>query len=107
MALTTFHSAYLNPQYASRADAIHAFMLTKIARDLYAHQRRQYAGGLVKYEPNDLNRAQVADFSRLNANTEKAVLQAYSAYRSSQLRDEPGAEHLQRLEDIFFTFLGG
>ena len=37
-ALTTFHSAYLNPQYASRADAIHAFMLTKIARDLYAQQ---------------------------------------------------------------------
>ena len=104
LALTNFHAFY--PLAAGFVDLLHAFALTRAGAALFAGQGREYGGGLVKYEPNDLNNAEVADFGRLGAAATEAVARAYGAYRASCLRGGGEPQALARLDEIFSTFLG-
>lgn len=104
LALTNFHAFY--PHVAGAADLLHAFFLTRVAAALFAGQGREYGGGLVKYEPNDLNNAAVADFGQLTPAEVEAVTQAYGAYRASCLDGEEDPAALERLDEVFSSFLG-
>ena len=72
--LTAFHGIYPLESGHDFMDLLMAYLLTPWARQLFQAQRREYGGGLVKFEPNDLSQAPVADFSALTENQQQKIL---------------------------------
>jgi adenine-specific DNA-methyltransferase len=105
--LTCFHSVYVNMLALSRIDILSAYFLTDVAREIFDDNRREYGGGLNKFEPNDLNDARVVDLDAVDGVTESAIGEAYKIYRGSVLRSEPDARALKRLNDLFSEILLG
>ena len=73
--------------------------------EVFDDNRREYGGGLHKFEPNDLNRAGVIDLEAVDSSTERLILRAYGDYRESVLRSEPDARALKTMNDIFSSIL--
>jgi adenine-specific DNA-methyltransferase len=105
--LTCFHSVYLNMLALSRIDILTAYFLTGVARNIIDDNRREYGGGLNKFEPNDLNGARVVDLDAIDGTAESAIREAYEIYRRSVLRSEPDAKALERLNALFSELLTG
>ena len=99
--LTCFHSVYVNMPARSRIDILMAYFLTDVAKDILNDNRREYGGGLNKFEPNDLNSARVVDLDAIDSATESAIGEAYKIYRDSVLVSRPDAEALKRLNALF------
>lgn len=73
--LTTFHCVYNTSEVET--DVLFAYLVTDFAKEIILNNSRQYGNGLVKFEPNDLNRANVADLRRLNKEEKDLILQIY------------------------------
>jgi len=73
--LTTFHCVYTNGEIDT--DVLFAYLVTDVAKDIFLDNSRQYGNGLVKFEPNDLNRGNVLDLRMLTAE-ERAFLRSAS-----------------------------
>ena len=104
-SLTCFHGFYINDQALPRLDLLMAYLLTDVSREILNDDRREYSGGLQKFEPNDLNRAKAIDIEIIDADTERAIVQLYTAYRSSVLDQRPDVELLDRLNTLFLHLL--
>jgi adenine-specific DNA-methyltransferase len=91
----------------SRIDILTAYFLTGVAREIFDDNRREYGGGLNKFEPNDLNGARVVDLDAIDGTTESAIREVYEIYRRSVLRSEPDAKALERLNALFSELLTG
>jgi adenine-specific DNA-methyltransferase len=91
----------------SRIDILTAYFLTGVARNIIDDNRREYGGGLNKFEPNDLNGARVVDLDSIDGTAESAIREAYEIYRRSVLRSEPDAKALERLNALFSELLTG
>lgn len=61
--LTTFHCIY--PKGEIDTDILFAYLLTDVAKNIFMENSRQYGNGLVKFEPNDLNKGMVVDLRLL------------------------------------------
>jgi adenine-specific DNA-methyltransferase len=59
--LTCFHGVYPTEEWSCDVSAIMAYLMTPTALDLLYREKRDYGGGLDKFEPNDLNNASVID----------------------------------------------
>jgi adenine-specific DNA-methyltransferase len=103
--LTCFHSVYVNMLALSRIDILTAYFLTDVASEIFDDNRREYGGGLNKFEPNDLNDARVVDLDVIGRTTESAIREAYEIYRGSVLRAEPDTKALKRLNGLFAEIL--
>ncbi len=103
--LTCYHSIYLQPGFESRADLLMAYLLTPLAHTLIRPNRRIYGDGLIKYEPNDLNTAQIADLTALPEAHADAALTLYAAYRRSHLSGDPDESLIDRLERLFHNWM--
>lgn len=103
--LTCFHSVYLNLFAAAKVDLLMAYFLSDISKEVLNDNRREYGGGLHKFEPNDLNSAKVIDLEAVDSETEHLILKSYRSYRESSLRSEPEACQLETLNDIFSSIL--
>lgn len=99
--LTCFHSIYPHPGLEHKADLLMAYLLTPLAHSLIRRNRRRYGGGLIKYEPNDLNSVLAADLRAIPEEMEKAALIYYSQFRRSCLDNEPDYALIWRLDAIF------
>jgi|GEM_PF-2688995 len=86
--------------YIYRIRCMMAYLLTDVSKELMEDNRRDYGGGLRKFEPHDIQNARVADVEQLPAAVREEVLNCYHAYRSSE---EP--EHLARLNALFLEFM--
>lgn len=62
--LTTFHCIY--PTGLVDTDILFAYLCTPMARDIFYDNSRQYGNGLIKFEPNDLNKGKVVNLKLLN-----------------------------------------
>lgn len=87
--LTTFHSVYLNLFFQDRADLVMAYLLTDVAREIFADNRREYGNGLEKFEPNDLTNSLMLDLAHLSADAAAAVVDLYHRYRTAALGGHP------------------
>lgn len=103
--LTCFHSIYMQPGLESRADLLMAYLLTPLAHKLIRPNRRIYGDGLIKYEPNDLNTALVADLTALPQKSADAALSIYAAYRRSYLEGKPDDSLIDRLDRLFTNWI--
>lgn len=66
--LTTFHCVYNVGEIDT--EILFAYLVTDVAKEILQDNSRQYGNGLVKFEPNDLNKGKVLDL-RLLTNEEK------------------------------------
>ena len=99
--LTCFHSIYPNLFTLAKMDLLMAYFLTDISKEILNDNRREYGGGLNKFEPNDLNGARVIDLDVLDLRTERLIREIYESYRTSILSSQPDASALEKLNGIF------
>ncbi len=80
--LTTFHGVY--PKQGIDTDVLFAYLITDVAKEIFLDNSRQYGNGLVKFEPNDLNKGKVADLSLLTVGEIKYIKKVYYYIKNSQ-----------------------
>lgn len=73
--LTTFHCVYNISEF--NTNILFAYLITDMAKEIFLDNSRQYGNGLVKFEPNDLNRGKVADLRCLSEQEKHFVLAVY------------------------------
>lgn len=73
--LTTFHCVYNNGEIDT--DILFAYLVTNVAKEIFLDNSRQYGNGLVKFEPNDLNKGNVVDLRLLTTEEKAFILRAY------------------------------
>ena len=72
--LTTFHCVYNTGVVDT--DLLFAYLVTDVAKEILMDNSRQYGKGLVKFEPNDLNKGNVVDLRELSTEEKAFVLRA-------------------------------
>ena len=72
--LTTFHCVYNIGEI--NTDILFAYLVTNVAKEIFLDNSRQYGNGLVKFEPNDLNKGNVVDLRILTEEEKVFVLRA-------------------------------
>jgi adenine-specific DNA-methyltransferase len=100
-SLTSFHAFYPHSFAATKTNLLMAYFLTDLSREILNDNRREYGGGLNKFEPNDLNEAGVINLEVIDASTERLIQEAYENYRASVLRSRPDRDALETLNSIF------
>jgi len=60
--LTCFHGIFIRENYNNYVDLLFSYLITPIAQEILYRNKRQYGGGLDKFEPNDLNNGEIIDF---------------------------------------------
>jgi len=80
--LTTFHCIY--PKVTIDTDVLFAYLITDVAKEIFLDNSRQYGNGLVKFEPNDLNKGKVADLSLLSIDEIHFIKDTYNYLAYSQ-----------------------
>jgi adenine-specific DNA-methyltransferase len=102
--LTTFHCVYpvQNNLFDNvNVDVLFAYLLTDVAREIFEDNCREYANGLQKFEPNDLNKAMMLDLTLLDKKTENKILELYKKYRETAINKSPDESFLIEINDIF------
>lgn len=92
--LTTFHCLYLNSMFVD-PDVLFAYLLTNMAYQIFLDNSRQYGNGLVKFEPNDLNKAKVVDLSMLTEKETSDIKHLYNEYKIDEDR-----KYINLIEEI-------
>lgn len=96
--LTTFHCVY-NLEVVD-IDILFAYLVTDVAKEIFMDNSRQYGNGLVKFEPNDLNKGNVVDL-RILTEEEKAFI--FSAIDKLQNCNSLSSQVVVILNDFFKT----
>ncbi len=99
--LTTFHCVYLNLFWQDRIDLVMAYLLTDVAREIFADNRREYGNGLEKFEPNDLNGAMMLDLERLDAGAVGEIVRLYWGYRDWIIVRSGDEGMVGKIDEIF------
>lgn len=88
-SLTTFHSVFVNKNYEKDTDLIFCYFLTPIAQSLIKDNRKELGNGLNKFQPNDLNSANMLDLDIITKEDRQNILNIYddmkSAYNHNQI----------------------
>ncbi len=101
--LTTFHCVYNVGEIDT--DILFAYLVTSVAKEIFLDNSRQYGNGLVKFEPNDLNKGNVVDLRLLSEEERTFVLRVSDIF---QYGSETCNQAVSILDDFFRTkFTGG
>lgn len=94
--LTTFHCVYSNDTIET--DILFAYLITDMAKEIFLDNCRQYGNGLIKFEPNDLNRGYVADLRLLSEKEKEFIVKIIQKiYRDNSL----DGDNVERLDRFF------
>lgn len=104
-SLTCFHAIYPNLIALTKIDLLMAYFLSNISKEIFDEDRREYAGGLNKFEPNDLNNAKVVNFEAIDLETEKFIEANYTKYKESVLNSQIDVAALENLNNIFLSLV--
>ena len=94
--LTTFHCIYNTGVIDT--DILFAYLVTNVAKEIFMDNSRQYGNGLVKFEPNDLNRGNVMDLRLLTKEEKNFVLRIFDKFKCNGGLD---IQLLTILDDFF------
>ena len=90
-SLTTFHSIFVNCESADDVNVIFSYFLTPIAQTIIRENRKELGNGLEKFQPNDLNSANMLDISIITDEDRTAIIDIYNEmvlnYKPSLLED--------------------
>ena len=98
--LTTFHGFHLLNEDNEWANMMFCYLITPIAQKLLLRSRREYGGGLKKFEPNDLNRAEMLNLTIISETDRHRIMDIYA-----QIKRENELVGLEQLEEIFKSYL--
>ncbi|MBR5921976.1 MAG: Eco57I restriction-modification methylase domain-containing protein [Bacteroidales bacterium] len=93
--LTTFHCVYDCGEVDT--DILFAYLVTNVAKEIFLDNSRQYGNGLVKFEPNDLNKGKIVDLRLLNVEEKRIIYMI-----SDMLCNNSTCSQLTELLDRFF-----
>lgn len=94
--LTTFHCVYNISEIST--DVLFAYLVTDMAKEIFLDNSRQYGNGLIKFEPNDLNKGNIADLRLLTREETDFVLQVYEKL---QYYGSVNQQSVELLNDFF------
>lgn len=94
--LTTFHCVYNTGVVDT--DILFAYLVTNVAKEILLDNSRQYGNGLVKFEPNDLNKGNVVDLRELTTEEKAFILRASNALHHY---DSLNTQTISVLDDFF------
>lgn len=103
--LTTFHCLYLNMFAQYRTDLFFAYLLTDVSKKVFRDNRREYADGLEKFEPNDLNNAQVVNLDLIDPSEVAKIISVYKDYEKNIFEGNSVDNCLELLNEIFTNIL--
>ena len=93
--LTTFHCVY--DAGVVDIDVLFGYLVTNVSKEIFMDNSRQYGNGLVKFEPNDLNKGKAVDLRLLTEEEAQLVSAA-----SQRLLCQGIEEEIILLLDSFF-----
>lgn len=102
--LTSFHCVY--PNYQTNLfseidiDLLFAYLLTNTAKEIFDDNSREYGNGLQKFEPNDLNKAQMLDISMLDEKIKAEILIYYKSFKSEVFKNKSGEEFIKNIDRL-------
>ena len=73
--LTTFHCVYNISEIDT--NVLFAYLVTDLAKEIFLDNSRQYGNGLIKFEPNDLNKGNVVDLRLLSKEERMFIREVY------------------------------
>ena len=97
--LTTFHCVYPAENtlfHQIDCDLLFAYLQTNLAKDILLENSREYGNGLIKFEPNDINKGMMADLDLLSETDKKKIKVLYADFRLTQ-----NPQTREKLEGIF------
>ena len=94
--LTTFHCVYPH-NTGLDVEVLFAYLITDVAKEIFLDNSRQYGKGLVKFEPNDLNKGMVVDLTLLSTEENSFVKNVYAFIKDTQ-KEKDG---IQLLNEFF------
>ncbi|HOO80022.1 MAG TPA: N-6 DNA methylase [Lachnospiraceae bacterium] len=108
--LTSFHGIYLREPNDTKENAnlLYCYLITPLAQRILHQSHREYANGLDKFEPGDLQNAQILDLSLIEDKDRKEIEQIYLEMRRRQIeraKIKGEMEYLEKLEEIFQKYL--
>ena len=74
-----------------------AYLITDVAKEIFLDNSRQYGNGLVKFEPNDLNKGMVVDLTLLSTEENSFVKNVYAFIKDTHKEKEG----IQLLNEFF------
>lgn len=99
--LTTFHCVYPKNSDVD-VDVLFAYLITDVAKEIFLDNSRQYGNGLVKFEPNDLNKGMVTDLTLLNTEECTFVKDVYAFIKDTQ-KEKEGVQLLNEFFSLRYT----
>lgn len=84
--LTTFHCVY--DAGVVDIDVLFGYLVTNVAKEIFMDNSRQYGNGLVKFEPNDLNKGKAVDLRLLTEEEVQLVSAASQRLLCQGIEDE-------------------
>jgi adenine-specific DNA-methyltransferase len=105
--LTTFHCVYPNLLAIHKLELLFAYLITPVAGEIFNDNRREYAQGLQKFEPNDLNNSLIVNLDIIDNNEEQIIIDILKRYRRAILNhDNVGSsKYLTWLNEYFINVL--
>lgn len=82
-------------------DALYAYLISSVSKKDLEARRREYARGLWKAEPGDLNSLWVPDFRRLDPQIQKELQILVSDLKQARFSSEKENFILHRIDSIF------
>ena len=99
--LTTFHCVY--PKITEvDVEVLFAYLITDMAKEIFLDNSRQYGNGLVKFEPNDLNKGMVVDLTLLSTEENTFVKNVYAFIKDTQ-KEKEGIQLLNEFFSLRYT----
>ena len=95
--LTTFHCVYNNSEIDT--DVLFSYLITDIAKEIFLDNSRQYGNGLIKFEPNDLNKGKVVDLRLLS---EEEIQFISNVYKKLQYYGSVSEKYISILNHFFY-----
>lgn len=99
-SLTTFHSIFVNPLYFEYTDILFCYFITPIAQEILKQNRKSLGNGLDKFQPNDLNTANILDVRVINDLDKERIMSIYKRIGTTDMDTI-----INELNSIFFGYL--
>lgn len=65
--LTCFHGVYLNDTSLDIKKLLFLYLSCPVSYELFILEKREYGNGLSKFEPNDINKSHILNFSKISS----------------------------------------
>ena len=99
--LTTFHCVYPKNTRVD-VEVLFAYLITDVAKEIFLDNSRQYGNGLVKFEPNDLNKGMVVDLTLLSTEENIFIKNAYTFIKDTK-KEKDGIQLLNEFFSLRYT----